>query len=429
MRLAFSLGALSAANLAVAFITQSYVLLVVGPGGATDAFFAASAVPQLMLTIATGSLGFVLIPLLVAERQAEADQDLWTFLVVIGGAFTVVAFGLGALAPYWFPLAAPGLTSADKNLGIELLRIQLPAVVLTTVYIVLAAALHARQRFVWAELSPLIATSGGLLVALWAVPRFGIEGAAWVLVVRAAAQAALVVPVLGGFHRPNVRSSSIREAARRLRPLLLGVVYTRTDPLVDRFFASMAPAGGLTLLSLGQQTVVSGAVILGTAVGAPALPKLSLHAKRHEWGAFERMYRQRFGLLALVALSGVIGVALVGALAIPRLPEVGRLSQDDLRTLWTLVLLLSGVVVGGSVGTVSGNAFYAFGDTRTPALIGVIAYTVGVVLKIAGFLLAGISGIAIATTCYYVILNLLLHVELSSRVRSRLVGAGSVSAS
>jgi putative peptidoglycan lipid II flippase len=395
-------------------------LLIVGPGGSTDAYFAASAVPQLLLTIATGSLGFVLIPLLSSERPTEAGQDVWTFLVVIGGAFAVLALVLGALAPLWFPLAAPGLSVENKALGVQLLRIQLPSLVLTTVYIVLAAALHARQRFVWAEASQLIAALAGFGVAVWVVPRFGIQGAAWVLVVRAAAQAGLVLPALGRFRRPDIHSSHLKDAGRRLRPLLLGAVYTRTDPLVDRFLSSMAPAGGLTLLSLAQQVVVSGAVILGTALAAPVLPQLSVHAKRHEWALFRQMYRQRFGLLAGVGVAAVICIAVIGAVAVPNLPDVGQLTQGDIRTIWILILLLSGVLVGGSVGSISGSAFYAIGDTRTPAVIGVVAYTVGVVLKFVGFSLAGVVGIAIATTCYYALLNVLLHVELTHRVQRRL---------
>jgi peptidoglycan biosynthesis protein MviN/MurJ (putative lipid II flippase) len=421
VKLAIALGGLSAGNLTVAFLTQSYVLLLIGASGATDAYFAASAVPQLLLTIATGSLGYVLIPLLSGEKPEETAQDIWAFLIVIGGFFAILALALGALAPAWFPLAAPGLAERDKALGIDLLRIQLPSLVLTILYVVLAAALHAQQRFIWAELSPLLAAIVGFGLALWVVPRYGVVGAAWVIVARSALQAGLVCPVLSASRGPSLLSPRLRQAWQRLRPLLFGVVYTKSDPVVDRFLASMTPAGGLTLLTLAQQMVVSGAVVLGAALSAPALPALSLHAKRHNWSAFESIYRRRATLVVGAAGLAIAVIVLVGAVALPYTPSLGKLTLEDERALWMLVLLLSGVLLGGSAGTISSSGFYATGDTLSPVVIGVVASTAGILLKVIGFALGGLVGIAVGTTCYYLVLATLLHVILGRSIRRRQV--------
>jgi len=42
------------------------------------------------------------------------------------------------------------------------------------------------------------------------------------------------------------------------------------------------------------------------------------------------------------------------------------------------------------------------GDTRTPARIAIVGFTVAILLKVAGFRLAGVAGVAIAASLYYV---------------------------
>ena len=69
-----------------------------------------------------------------------------------------------------------------------------------------------------------------------------------------------------------------------------------------------------------------------------------------------------------------------------------------------LVLLL-GFVLVAAAGTAVVAVFYAMGDTRTPALIGSAGFVLGLAAKAAGFLAAGLPGLAAATSLYY-LLNL-----------------------
>ena len=69
MKQAIQLGTLSAANIGIAFLFQWYVLTQLGPGIETDALFAGMTLPQLVLTVISGSLMHVLVPLLAGEDQ------------------------------------------------------------------------------------------------------------------------------------------------------------------------------------------------------------------------------------------------------------------------------------------------------------------------------------------------------------------------
>jgi peptidoglycan biosynthesis protein MviN/MurJ (putative lipid II flippase) len=57
---------------------------------------------------------------------------------------------------------------------------------------------------------------------------------------------------------------------------------------------------------------------------------------------------------------------------------------------------MSGVLLGSGLNHTFMNSYYAAGNTVIPTKIGVYTYTLGVALKIAGFFLAGLTGIAFA---------------------------------
>ena len=116
------------------------------------------------------------------------------------------------------------------------------------------AAYRARQRFLWAELAPVLAGVVALILLIWSLPRFGVMAAAWVAVVRIGIETLLLAPGMlkRPFH-PNIKSEVSRYAWQRIKPLLLGTVYYKTDPLVDRFLLSMVGRGSLSLYYLAYQ--------------------------------------------------------------------------------------------------------------------------------------------------------------------------------
>jgi 2-polyprenyl-3-methyl-5-hydroxy-6-metoxy-1,4-benzoquinol methylase len=192
-----------------------------------------------------------------------------------------------------------------------------------------------------------------------------------VLVLKFLLQLLLLLPILGAYEWPDFRGDAAREAWRRLRPLLLGTSYYKTDQLVDRFLASMAAAGGLSILHLAQQMYGAGHQVLNASIAAPLVPRLAGAAKARDRGAFGALWRSGERKLGLFTLAVVIGLVLVGVPALEVLLGHGEFRPEQVRQLWWLLLALAGTWVGGALGQVFSAAFYATGDTHTPTRIGV----------------------------------------------------------
>src|ERR1044071_1429218 len=96
LRLPLSLGVLSSLNLLFALLAQWYVVVTLGAGAETDELLAGAAVPQLVLAVFSGSLSYVLVPLLAGESRERFQEDAWGFLWLVGGAFAALALVLFA---------------------------------------------------------------------------------------------------------------------------------------------------------------------------------------------------------------------------------------------------------------------------------------------------------------------------------------------
>jgi putative peptidoglycan lipid II flippase len=412
LRLLLSLGVLSSLNLLFALLAQWYVVIVLGASSETDALLAGMAVPQLVLAVFSGSLTYVLVPLLAGESRERFQEDAWGFLWLVGGAFAALALILFVSAPLWVPLLFPGFPLDTRRLVTRLTRIQQLGMVLTALYGVLWAACQARQEFVRAELCALggTATSFALLVGL--LPGHGVETAAWLWLTRFAVPVVLLLSVLGPYRSPALLPATAREAGRRLAPLILGTMYYKTDPLVDRFLSSMTPPGGLSLLYLGQQIYSAAITIIDRTIAAPAVPLLAGHAKQGDWKAFRDLYRQRLRWVTALTVAGWAALLLAGRPILGLLIGRGGVTEQNVATLWWVMLCLFGVFVGGATGQILSTAFYAKGTTGTPTKIGAVGFTLGVGLKTAGFFAFGLPGIALGATAYYLLNVLALYAFL-----------------
>jgi putative peptidoglycan lipid II flippase len=411
MKQTIQLGTLSAANIGIAFLFQWYVLTQLGPGMETDALFAGMTLPQLVLVVISGSLMHVLVPLLAGEDEDRLRHDAWGFLVLVGGLFGLLATILYVAAQWWVPLTVPGFSDAGQALTVELTRIQLIGMVFAAINGVQWAAYHARQQFVWAEFTPILANAFALLLLIWALPRFGVIAAAWISTLRMALQTLLLAPGMGKPVWPDLRSPAISAAWQRIKPLLLGTAYYKTDPLVDRFLLSTASSGSLSLYYLAQQIYGAASQVINKAIAAPLVPRLSKLYKAGDREGFQRAYYQKLWQVGAISFVGLLITGLFGQDLLALLVGHGNVTSGNIKELWWIMIWLGGMFVGGVMGQITSSTFYACGDTITPTRMSIFTYTAYIPTKVMVYYFWGVAGLAI-TTSVYLITNLSLQVYL-----------------
>lgn len=426
MKLEIKLGVLSAANVGIAFLFQWYVLIQLGPGVDTDALFAGMTIPQLVLAVISGSLMHVLVPLLSGESDDRRRHDAWGFLVLIGGLFGLLAVLLYIAAPWWVPLTVPGFDEAAQALTVELTRIQLVGMVFAAINGVQWATYHARQQFLWAESTSILASAFAFLLLIWALPRFGVIAAAWISTLRMGLQALLLAPGMGHPVRPDLKSPVIREAWQRIKPLLWGTAYCKTGPLVDRFLLSGSDSGSLSLYYLAQQIYGAVSQIFISAMIAPLVPVLSRLHKKEGVDACRRLYRWKLLQVGTISLSSLMVLGVFGQALLNLLAGHGNVSASNVELLWWIMICLGGMFFGGVVGQIATSTFYAFGDTRTVVRMATLTYTVHLPVKVLAFHMWGTFGLAVSTTLYVMANMSLLMYMLEKNKFSKMTKARDI---
>lgn len=414
MKQAIQLALLSSANVGLAFLSQWYIFIQIGPGFEADAFFAGMVIPQVVLAVVIGSLKHVLVPLFAGENEDQLRQHIWGLLIIVGSFFALLAIALYMAAAWWVPFTVPGFTQPALILTIKLAQIQLIGMVITAIHGVQWAAYQARQQFIWVEFSAILANVLTLSVLIWALPHYGIEAAAWIIVLRFLLQILLLAPGLGGFVFPDLQSNAIMQTWQRIKLMLLGATYINTDSVVDRFLLSCTTSGSLSLYYLAQQIYAALSLVLNKAIATPLVPLLSTLHKVDDIEGFRQLYRQKLLQVSVITISCLIMFGLLGRLLLGSAMGYGSFSADNVNSLLWYMLWLSGMFVGNTAGQICTYSFYAQGNTATPTRLSIITYTTYIPTKVIAFYLWGIAGLAISTSLYHIV-NLVLYAYLCEK--------------
>jgi putative peptidoglycan lipid II flippase len=416
MKQAFTLGGVSVANIGSALLFQWLLLKVLGPGVETDALFAGMTIPQLFATIISSSMTHVLVPIFAGEQLRAQRADAWTLVLYYGAFFIIAAFVLAITASIWAPATVLGFGNEAKQLTASFAMISVIGMVFTGINAVQTALAFAQGRYIWADTAPMIANLIALALLIWLLPRYGAVAAAWIAVLRLALQTILLFRSMGWPADINLKAPVVALAWQRLKPLILGSSYYKMDPLVDRFLLSSMVPGTLSLFYLAQQLYGAASQVVVKALATPAVTRLAVAVKDGDQRGFASTVKRTSVTITLVGLVVIAAIALVGQPIISALLETGNFDSEDSHLLWWLLILTSGQFVFGILGSLLSGAFYAQGDTKTPVWLGMISFTIGLVIKGVLFSMFGSIGVAISVSIYYMMSALFMVIALYRRV-------------
>ncbi len=403
-----SIGALAALNFALVFVFQWYLLVYFGAGAQTDIFFGTLAAPQFIFLVLSGSLSLVLIPILSPLKGEKFKKESWNYFNLI----TVLFVGIGTIGfftvQYWVPLLLPGFTGDTLSTAIAVSRIQLVSMVLNASLSVLLAVHFSRENYVRIEASGAAANFISLVILYFTIEKMGIFAAVWATTARIAAQLFYLMPILGRFRWINKRNSTFPVTMQKLKPLLLGSIYYRTDTLVDRYLTSRLPAGDLTLFNFAQQ--IYGAVnsIVVKIFINTMVPPMAKAYNVHDMVTFRKLFANRLKWIAVVMIASALFIVFLGKPTLEFLLTYRNLSSASIERLWWLLILLFGLFAGGVLGSLSNSTFFASLDTRTPTVASAVLFTIYLPVKVFCFWQYGIKGLAISISIYQLV-NFALH--------------------
>ena len=222
------------------------------------------------------------------------------------------------------------------------------------------------------------------------VPRWGILGLAWGVVLGSVLHLAVQLPALARFPARYRLTLGLRDASTRLvgalmLPRLVGVGVVQLNFLVNTILASGMPEGSLAAITIAFALMIMPQAVLAQSTGIAALPTFSAQVARVREAPSELRWRTHYGAWSSSPLPASLGLVLLRKPIVALLLERGAFTAELTQMVaWALLWYAAGLV-GHSLLEIAARAFYALQDTRTPVVVGAgaMALNVGLSLGLA----------------------------------------------
>jgi putative peptidoglycan lipid II flippase len=426
--------ALTLLQLALQFALQLVLANYFGAAGDMDAYVAALAPPVVIATILSGSLGYVLVPVVTQRLAAGRTEEAAAVASQIGLCVTIVAIavtvGIALAAAPLAALLCPGFSSERQAQVASLLRILSTLTLFNTLISYLNSLSHCYRQFARPALGGVLGTLATLAYVIALHSSQGVFAVAWGVVVGAALTVLFLLPLFLSTLLQSARLQrrllpATRQSFQLLLPLVLAAIYWRLDPLLDRWLGSYLAEGSIAHMGYAWR-LVSGLSLVGTSgLSIVAFQALAAHAsagRRAELCA-ELAYALRLFLFLVVPVC--VGLVAFAAPVVRLLCERGRFTSEDTRVVATLVILYVGVIFGTGLSDLLSRTCYALQDMLTPVLVTTGVFTLIALVKIALARQGGAPTLVAATSGYYLLTTIVLLFLLVARLSpAMLAGCG-----
>ena len=389
MNLLKTLGTISSLTLLsriLAFVRDVLIARIFGAGMATDAFFVAFKLPNLLRRLfAEGAFSQAFVPIFGEYKNRRGHEEtkllvdhVVTLLAII--LFIVTLIGIVA-APILVYISAPGFAATPEkfDLTVSLLRITSPYIFFISLVAVAAGVLNTYNKFWVPAFAPILLNLCFIGAALWLAPYFDppILALAWAVFLAGFVQLAFQLPFLKKIGmlptiRLNLKEAGVWRVIKQMGPAVFGVSIAQISLIINTIFASFMVAGSVSWLYYADRLMEFPSGVLGAALGTILLPSLSKCYASNNTAEYSRLLDWGLRLTIMLTLPAALALGMIAVPLLSTFFQRGAFTAAD-------VLMTSHALIGYSVGLIGlilvkilAPGFYARQDIKTPVKIGII---------------------------------------------------------
>ena len=389
LRTLATVSSLTLVSRILGYVRDFFIARAFGAGLATDAFFVAFRIPNLLRRLfAEGAFSQAFVPVLSEHKNRHSPEETRT---LIDGAATVLflvlvaAAALGmAAAPVIIYISAPGFAAdpAKFDLTVTMLRITFPYIVFISLVAFSAGVLNTWNRFSVPAITPALLNVAFIVGVLLLADRFNppVLVLAWAVFAGGVLQLALQVPFLLRMGllprwRLDLSHPGVRRVLKLMAPAAFGVSISQVSLLINTIFASFLVTGSVSWLYYADRLMEFPAGVLGVALGTILLPSLSKYHASADHEEYSRLLDWGLRLTFLLAVPSAAALAVLAIPLIAALFHYGRFTPEDAWMTRQALAAYSIGLVGMILVKILAPGFYARQNIATPVRIGI--FTLG----------------------------------------------------
>ncbi|MEQ9891584.1 murein biosynthesis integral membrane protein MurJ [Pectobacterium aroidearum] len=389
MNLLKSLAAVSSMTMlsrVLGFVRDAIVARIFGAGMATDAFFVAFKLPNLLRRIfAEGAFSQAFVPILAEYKSQQGDEATRTFLAYVSGMLTLIlalvtVVGMVA-APWVIMVTAPGFAATPERFELtsDLLRVTFPYILLISLTSMVGSVLNTWNRFSVPAFAPTLLNVSMIGFSLFAAPYFNppVMALAWAVLVGGLLQLGYQLPHLkkiGMLVLPRLkwREPSVWRVMKLMGPAVLGVSVSQISLIINTIFASFLSEGAVSWMYYADRLMEFPSGVLGVALGTILLPSLAKSFASGNHDEYSRLMDWGLRLCFLLALPSAVALGILAKPLTVSLFQYGKFSAFDALMTQRALIAYSVGLMGLIVVKVLVPGFYSRQDIKTPVKIAIV---------------------------------------------------------
>jgi putative peptidoglycan lipid II flippase len=368
------------------FVRDAVIARVFGAGLATDAFFVAFRIPNLLRRMfAEGAFSQAFVPILAEYRTRMGEGETRRLVDRVASALSLVVLAVSVIGIFAAPLiifvTAPGFSATPEKfqLTVAMLRITFPYLVFISLVSLAGGILNTWSRFAVPAITPTLLNVSFIFCALVLAPYFHprVMVLPWAVLGGGVLQLGFQLPYLARigmlprFHL-DFSDPGLRRIVRLMGPAVFGVSIAQLSLLINTIFASFLVNGSVSWLYYADRLMEFPTALLGVALGTILLPSLSKYYSGDATDQYSRLLDWGLRLTLLLALPAAVALAMLAVPLISTLFHYGHFSAEDVWMTRRALVAYSIGLVGLILVKVLAPGFYARQNIRTPVKIAVI---------------------------------------------------------
>ncbi|NVN92272.1 MAG: murein biosynthesis integral membrane protein MurJ [Desulfuromonadales bacterium] len=406
------LGSATMLSRIMGMVRDMVVSRLFGAGFATDAFFAAFQIPNMLRRFfAEGALTSAFVPTfsqtLSQRGQVEAREltnTCFTLLTVVMAGVALVGI---LFSPHIIALMFPGFRAVPGKYELTVLlnRVMFPYIFFISLVALCMGILNTIRHFFTPAISTVFLNLSMILAALFLRGYFQapITALAAGVLIGGLVQLLLQLPVLWsrGFSiRPrfNFGCPEVRRIALLMLPSVLGVGVYYLNIAVSAILASLLPQGSVSYLYYAQRLFEFPQGIFTVSVAQAVLPSMSRQAAEGDMDGMKESLAFGLRLTLFITIPAMAGLMICSTPIFSLLFMGGAFDYAKALNSAHALLFYSLGLSCVAMTRVLAPAFYALRDTRTPVWTALLTFllNLGFSLVLMGPL--GHGGLALATS-------------------------------
>ena len=359
-----------------------------GLGDELDIYYAAFRIPDFIsMVLMLGAIGAAIIPIFseyLVKNREEAFKYLSNLLNLFLIFLILICGILFIFAPNLVSWIVPGFLAEKKELTILLTRIMFLSPIFLGISNMISGILRVFKRFLITSLAPIMYNFGIISGILFFVPRIGLPGLAWGVVLGGFLHLLIQLPILikVGFKPKKILNISEPGFLKTLKltiPRSIGLAATQINLVVVTAIASTLASGSIGAFNLAESLSRPLLTLVGISFSTAAFPALSLAFSKKNKEKFTKIFSSTFYKILFLILPLSFLLFLFRDLLVKVILRVGKFGLVDAQlTAACLGMFCLGIFAQGLVLLIA-KSFYALKDTKTPAAVSVIGMLVNII--------------------------------------------------